>query len=83
MSTDDHRLGAPSDPRLRVWPGLRIPDGLSFDDLVRGGEMIIDWGNGDMGDRGDDFRAVRLVAKLYEYLLAAASERSCSQPKTD
>jgi hypothetical protein len=67
--------------RQAIFPGLVVPAGLTFEDLERAGEMIIEWqGDGwsrDPDDEiADDFRAVRLAAKLYEYLRAAVSGRT-------
>lgn len=70
--------------RQAIFPGLVVPEGLTFEDLERAGQMIIEWqGDGITRDPDDefddDFRAVRVAAKLYEYLRAAASARSGSE----
>jgi hypothetical protein len=92
MATDSARP-APSDrpddagapglkitPEMRqaIFPGLVIPPGLTFENLERAGEMILEWQGdglpcGPDDEFADDFRAVRLAAKLYEYLRAACA----------
>jgi hypothetical protein len=67
--------------RQAIFPGLVVPDGLTFEDLERAGEMILErqgdgWTREADDEFADDYRAVRVAAKLYEYLRAAASART-------
>ena len=45
---------------------LKIPDGLTAEDLETAEDMILDW-----HDSGD-YRAIDLVIKVYEHLTAVA-----------
>jgi hypothetical protein len=70
--------------RQTIFPGLVVPDGLTFEDLERAGEMILEWqGDGwSSSEDYDDFRAVRLAAKLCEYFRVAASNGTCERTRT-
>jgi hypothetical protein len=54
---------------------LTIPDGLTFEELERGGEIVFAWERGD-DEFAEDFRGLKLVARLFEYLRGAASART-------
>jgi hypothetical protein len=60
--------------RHPIFPNLVIPDGLTFEDLERGGDMVFAWARHDDEFAGD-FRGLMLVARVFEYLRAAASVR--------
>ena len=69
---------------LALFPGLKVPEGLTFEDLCRASEMVLDWQDEHCVDEyDDDYRAFRLVAKLYEYLRAADSSRNDTRSGTD
>jgi hypothetical protein len=53
-----------------------------MEDLERGGEIVFAWERRDEGFE-DDFRGLRLVAKLYEYLRAVDSARSDTRSGTE
>ena len=74
--TDATARQAEITPEMRqtLFPELTIPEGLSFEDLERGGEMVFAWVRGD-DEFAADFRGLNLVAKLHEYLRAAAVAR--------
>jgi hypothetical protein len=85
MGTNDKSDNIPDvevTPEMRqaIFPGLVVPEGLTFEDLEGAGEMILEWERGDGWEPGgefyDDFRGVRLAARLYVYLRAAASKRT-------
>jgi hypothetical protein len=76
--------GAPENafvvPNIReaLFPGLKVPEGLTFGDLCRAAEMVLDWQDG----HEDDYRGLFIAAKLYEYLRAADSTRSDTRSGT-
>ena len=78
-------IGATSEDRQAIFPGLVVPSGLTFEDLERAGEMILEWqGDGWSSSADyDDFRVVRLAAKLCEYFRAAASNGIGARTGTD
>jgi hypothetical protein len=61
--------------RRALFPTIVIPEGLTFEDLERGGEMVFAWQRAD-DEFSEDFRGLKLVAKLYEYLRAKVAARS-------
>jgi hypothetical protein len=60
---------------LRAFPDLRIPSGLTLEDLEAASEIVLAW-QGREDEFADDFRGLKLAAKLCEYFRAAASARS-------
>jgi hypothetical protein len=68
--------------RKALFPGLHIPVGLTFEDLVRGAEMVLAWERCDE-EFADDFRGLMLIAKLYEYLRAVDSARNDTGLRAD
>jgi hypothetical protein len=68
--------------RKALFPGLKVPVGLTFEDLARAAEMVLAWERND-DEFADDFRSLMLVAKLYEYLRAADSARNDTGLRTD
>ena len=81
MSSMRSKKEVTSEVREALFPGLQVPEGLTFEDLERGGEMVFAWERND-DEFADDFRGLRLVAKLYEYLRAADSARNDTESKT-
>jgi hypothetical protein len=67
------------DIREALFPGLKVPEGLTFEDLSRAGEMVLDW----QDEHEDDYRGLFIAAKLYEYLRAVDSTRNDIRSKTD
>jgi hypothetical protein len=59
---------------LRAFPDLCIPGGLSLEDLEAAGEIVLAW-QGREDEFADDFRGLKLAAKLCEYFRAADSAR--------
>lgn len=60
---------------LRAFPDLRIPSGLTLEDLEAASEIVLAW-QGREDEFADDFCGLKLAAKLCEYFRAAASARS-------
>ena len=81
MSTG-RKAEATPEVRKALFPDLKVPEGLTFEDLERGGEMVFAWERND-DEFADDFRGLRLVAKLYEYLRAVDLARSGTKLRTD
>ena len=77
--------GAPENafvvPNIReaLFPGLKVPEGLTFEDLWHAAEMVLDW----QDEHADDYRGLFIAAKLYEYLRAADSSRNDTMSGTD
>jgi hypothetical protein len=77
--------GAPENafvvPNIRetLFPGLKVPEGLTFEDLCHAAEMVLDW----QDEHEDDYRGLLIAAKLYEYLRAADSTRHDTRSGTD
>jgi hypothetical protein len=68
-------------PNIReaLFPGLSVPEGLTFEDLCRATEMVLDW----QDEHDDDYRGLFIAAKLYEYLRGVASTRNETRSGTD
>jgi hypothetical protein len=81
MSLRSSKTEVMPEVRKALFPGLQVPEGLTFEDLERGGEMVFAWERHD-NEFADDFRGLRLVAKLYEYLRAVDSARNDAESKT-
>jgi hypothetical protein len=54
---------------LRVWPDLRIPNGMTLQGLEAVSEIILAWQRRE-DDFADDYRGLKLAAKLCEYFRA-------------
>ena len=77
--------GAPANafvvPNIReaLFPGLKVPEDLTFEDLCRAAEIVLDW----QDEHDDDYRGLFVAAKLYECLRAADSTLNDTRSGTD
>jgi hypothetical protein len=64
---------------LRLFPDLRIPGGLTFEDLEAASEIVLAWQDRE-DEFVDDFRGLKLAARLCEYFRAVDSMRRRPRP---
>jgi hypothetical protein len=57
----------------RFFPGLQVPEGPTLEHLENAEYMVLDW------EREGHSRALELVVKVYEYLLAASQSSRVPQ----
>jgi hypothetical protein len=67
---------------LRAFPDLRIPIGLTLEELEAASEIVQAWEERE-GEFADDFRALKVAAKLCEYFRAVDSARNADKSKAD
>ena len=69
-TVDSPRQAGDNDVIFRLFPDLRIPDGLTIADLGIAEDMILDW------EERCELRALVLVAKVFDFLMAARRANS-------
>jgi hypothetical protein len=74
VGAPENKTEVTTERRKALFPGLKVPAGLTFEDLEIAGAMALDWEFRE-DEFTDDFLGVRLAAKVYAYLQGPASAR--------
>jgi hypothetical protein len=61
---------AGADDYRRIFPSFHVPDGLSLGDIEAAEDLVLDW------KHSGESRAVDLVVKVYERLMAAVHKQT-------